>query len=216
MRRKKISIIIASIIFFIFILCIGAWLFAPATKTSDTGKDAIVKEESADDIMKEENTDNGNANNDVSTSVSESEDITDTATNKDTPAKENNKTEEKVTNHVHKWIAKQTVITHPEKGHYEKVCVKEAWVEEVPKYEEIAVEVCGNCGAEFTTDPSEHIKEHMLSGTGTKGCRTEYRQVQVGVEQVTHEAEYTEKWVVDEKAKEETITTYSCACGATK
>lgn len=213
MRRKKISIIIVSIILLISILCIGAWLFASEKKTNNAEKYAIVQEESVDDFMSEEHSDEESVN---LTSGMESENTTDTTTNTKASVEEYNKTEEKATSHVHKWVAKQTVVTHPEKGHYEKECVKEAWVEDVPKYKEIAVEVCGNCGAEFTTDPSEHIKEHMLSGTGTKGCRTEYRQIQVGVEQVFHDAEYTEKWVIDEKAKEETITTYSCACGATK
>ena len=216
MRRKKSLIIIASIILLILILCVGIRSCSSRTKTNDTGKDTVVKEESADDLMNEKHSDNENINNDSSTSISESNDTTDNTANTKTPTEESNNVGEKTTNHTHKWVAKQTVVKHPEKGHYEKVCVKEAWVEEVPKYEEIAVEVCGNCGAEFTTDPSEHIKEHMLNGTGTKGCRTEYRQIQVGVEQVSHAAEYTEKWVVDEKAKEETVTTYSCACGATK
>ena len=213
MRRKKLLIIITSIILFVLVLCVGIWFFGSQSKSKDTGKDTIVKEETVDDFLDEQHSDNENINNDSTTSVLESDASPD---NTKTPDEGSNKTEEKTTNHTHKWVAKKTVVKHPEKGHYEKVCVKEAWVEEVPKYEEIAVEVCGNCGAEFTTDPSEHIKEHMLNGTGTKGCRTEYRQIQVGVEQVSHAAEYTEKWVVDEKAKEETVTTYSCACGATK
>lgn len=214
MRRKKLLIIITSIILFILISCVGIWLLGSSSKTSD-GK-AITREESVDDAMEEEHSEKESNSNENLTSESESNNASVQTANEEMPTKGNDKTEEKTTAHVHKWVAKQTVITHPEKGHYEKECVKEAWVEDVPKYEEIAVEVCGNCGAEFMTDPSEHIKEHMLSGTGTKGCRTEYRQVQVGVEQVKHEAEYTEKWVVDEKAKEETVTTYSCACGATK
>lgn len=216
MRRKKLSIIITSIILFILILCVGIWLLGPSSKTSVGETKPITREESTDDIVKEEQSEKEVGDGNVLTSESESIDISDNTAGSETPTEENNKVVDKTTNHVHKWVAKHTVVKHPEKGHYEKECVKEAWIEDVPKYEEIAVEVCGNCGAEFTTDPSEHIKEHMLSGTGTKGCRTEYRQVQVGVEQVTHAAEYTEKWVVDEKAKEETVTTYSCACGATK
>lgn len=214
MRRKKLSIIITSIILFILISCVGMWLLGASPKTSNDK--SITREESVDDAMEEEHLDKESVNNETLTSEVESKNTSDQTSNERTSTAGKDKTEEKTTAHVHKWVAKQSVVTHPEKGHYEKECVKEAWVEDVPKYEEIAVEVCGNCGAEFTTDPSEHIKEHMLSGTGTKGCRTEYRQVQVGVEQVKHEAEYTEKWVVDEKAKEETVTTYSCACGATK
>ena len=147
MRRKKLLIIITSIILFVLVLCVGIWFFGSQSKSKDTGKDTIVKEETVDDFLDEQHSDNENINNDSTTSVLESDASSD---NTKTPDEGSNKTEENTTNHTHKWIAKKTVVKHPEKGHYEKECVKEAWVEEVPKYEEIAVEVCGNCGAEFT------------------------------------------------------------------
>ena len=79
----------------------------------------------------------------------------------------------------------------------------------VPIYDDVAVEICGNCGADCTENPSEHIKEHMLNGTGKYGCHTEYKQQKTGEEEVYHEAEYSEAWT-------ENITTYKCACGAKK
>lgn len=105
--------------------------------------------------------------------------------------------------HVHDWQPVVTTVYH------EKKLIKEAWTEMVPIYDDVAVEICGNCGADCTENRSEHIKEHMLNGTGKYGCRTEYRQKQIGEEEVHHEAEYSEAWT-------ENITTYKCACGATK
>lgn len=118
--------------------------------------------------------------------------------------------------HTHNWIKQTETIPHKAEGHYEKVLVEDAWTEEVPIYEIREREICGNCGEDVTADPAGHIKEHMVNGTGMKGCKTEPRKIQVGTETVTHPAKYTEKWVEDKPAWTETITTYYCNCGATK
>lgn len=119
--------------------------------------------------------------------------------------------------HNHNWIAQKTTVQHPETGHNEQVLVKDAWTEYRPIYETVAIEVCGNCGADCTSDPAGHIKEHMLNGTGQYGTHTEYVQKQTGTETITHPAEYTTKWVVDSPAwSEEVVTGYTCKCGAKK
>lgn len=119
--------------------------------------------------------------------------------------------------HNHNWIAQKTTVQHPETGHNEQVLVKDAWTEYKPIYETVAIEVCGNCGADCTSDPAGHIKEHMLNGTGQYGTHTEYVQKQTGTETITHPAEYTTKWVVDSPAwSEEVVTGYTCKCGAKK
>ena len=119
--------------------------------------------------------------------------------------------------HNHNWIAQKTTVQHPETGHNEQVLVKDAWTEYKPIYETVAIEVCGNCGADCASDPAGHIKEHMLNGTGQYGTHTEYVQKQTGTETITHPAEYTTKWVVDSPAwSEEVVTGYTCKCGAKK
>ena len=119
--------------------------------------------------------------------------------------------------HNHNWIAQKTTVQHPETGHNEQVLVKEAWTEYKPIYETVAIEVCDNCGADCTSDPVGHNKEHMLNGTGKYGWHTEYVQKQTGTETIIHPAEYTTKWVVDSPAwSEEVVTGYKCECGAKK
>lgn len=118
--------------------------------------------------------------------------------------------------HNHNWIAQKTTVQHPETGHNEQVLVKDAWTEYKPIYETVAIEVCNTCGADITSNPREHIKQHMLAGEGGS-ARTEYIQRQTGTETITHPAEYTTKWVVDSPAwSEEVVTGYKCECGAKK
>lgn len=118
--------------------------------------------------------------------------------------------------HNHNWIAQKTIVQHPETGHNEQVLVKDAWTEYKPIYETVAIEVCNTCGADITSNPREHIKQHMLAGEGGS-ARTEYVQKQTGTETITHPAEYTTKWVVDSPAwSEEVVTGYTCSCGASK
>lgn len=117
--------------------------------------------------------------------------------------------------HVHSWEEVKNTIEHQEEGHHEDVLLKEAWTEEVPIYEMVAVEICNTCGADITGNTSAHLKEHMLKGeNGSR--RTEYVQKQTGVEQIQHAAVYEKKWVVDKKAWTETLITYKCSCGQTK
>ncbi len=135
---------------------------------------------------------------------------------KDTPKQDSPKQPEKPA-HTHSWTAQTKVVQHPATGHNEQVLVKEAWTESIPIYETVAIEVCGNCGADCTSNPAGHIKDHMLNGTGQYGTHTEYIQKQTGTETVNHPAEYTTKWVQDSAAWEETVTTgYKCSCGASK
>ena len=94
--------------------------------------------------------------------------------------------------------------------------MKDAWTETIPIYETVAIEVCNTCGADITSNPREHIKQHMLAGEGGS-AHTEYVQKQTGTETVTHPAEYTTKWIEDSPAwSEEVVTGYTCSCGATK
>lgn len=52
--------------------------------------------------------------------------------------------------HVHTWVL------HEGSGHYETQVVKEAWDE--PVYEMQARDICNQCGADITDDPTGHFK----------------------------------------------------------
>lgn len=118
--------------------------------------------------------------------------------------------------HQHSWVVQKKTINHPEKGHNEKVLVKDAWTEKIPRYKDVAVDVCNTCDADITGNVVAHVKKHILAGEGGSH-RTEYKSVFSHYEYVEHPAQYSTKYVVDEKAWTETVVTgYKCSCGATK
>lgn len=132
------------------------------------------------------------------------------------PSKPNDNNTSDSNKHTHSWNPITSTVHHEEQGHYENILVSEAWTEEIPIYEEQAREICNGCGADITADPTTHNKNHMLNGE-PGGWTTEYVQVQVGTDKITHDAVYESKWIVDKAAWDETVTTgYSCSCGATK
>lgn len=121
--------------------------------------------------------------------------------------------------HTHSWMPITSVVHHEEQGHYEKILVSEAWVEEVPVYENREVYICNGCGADITSDPDKHMYEALLAGnTKCAGYSSDWKQVQVGTNKINHDAVYEDKWVIDKAAWDETVTTgYECSsCGATK
>lgn len=119
--------------------------------------------------------------------------------------------------HTHSWIEVYKDVYHAEEGHYENVLVKEAWTESVPVYEEKEVLICNGCGEDITTNPTQHNKNHALNGE-KGGWHTEWKQVQTGINTITHDAVYEKKWVVDKQAwTEKVLSGYKCnSCGATK
>ena len=68
------------------------------------------------------------------------------------------------------------------------VCTKEAWDEQVPKYEykEKVHYYCANCHAELANDQAD-----CACGCGTCYCETTMDEVLVGYDTVHHDAEYT-------------------------
>lgn len=104
--------------------------------------------------------------------------------------------------HEHTWVPQK-------KGYEKKTLVKEAWTEYKPIYKTVAIEVCNTCGADITSNPREHIKQHMLAGEGGS-AHTEYVQKQTGTEEIPHEAEYKTEWI------EDIIGNKCSSCGATK
>lgn len=127
------------------------------------------------------------------------------------PNKPNGNTNTSKPSHTHNWVASTKKVYHDAVGHNEKVLVKPAWTEKIPRYKDVPIDVCNTCGADVTKNPREHFK-----ATHHDGHHTEYKKVFSHYEEVNHPAQYTNKWVVDKPAWTETITSYYCSCGAKK
>lgn len=125
--------------------------------------------------------------------------------------------------HQHTWEAQYRTIHHDEEGHYEDVCVQEAYDE--PIYE--GHYVCNYCGIDITATGvglghcsvcgPPYPPDHPLYGQfETQGSSYGTIRVQVGT--THHEAVYEKKWIVDKKAYDEQVLNgYKCTtCGATK
>ena len=89
--------------------------------------------------------------------------------------------------HEHKWVL------HEGSGHYETQVVKEAWDE--PVYEMQARDICNQCGADITDDPTGHFKNAIKNGLDCGGYHTDWVQVQTGTQH--HDAETKQVWVQD-------------------
>ena len=119
----------------------------------------------------------------------------------------------------HNWVAQYETVHHPEKGHNEQYVIKEAWTEQVPRYEMVAHDICSTCGADLTgTDIASHVYQHMIDGTDKGGHYTQWVQEVVGYDTIEHPAEYGTRWVVDQAAYDEQVLSgYTCSkCGKTK
>lgn len=169
-------------------------------KTETAKQDSTAKQETKNTVVKTEtktekkqNTATTNTNNNTSSSTSTS-------------------------SHTHNWVAQTKTVHHDEVGHNEPYVVTEAWDEEVPIYETVEINVCNVCNEEIIGSPAEHGKVHALAYEGS-GHHSEWKEKQVGTDVVHHDAVYDTKWVVDQAAYDETVTTggYKCSgCGATK
>lgn len=122
--------------------------------------------------------------------------------------------------HEHKWEPITETVHHEATGHYEKVQTGTKTVVDEAAYDEQvdtgkSQYVCNKC--EFKTTDGQTIGDHTLD----EGCgyHTEHIYQTIHHETVTHEEPvYTQKWIQDKAAYDETITTgYKCSiCGATK
>lgn len=110
----------------------------------------------------------------------------------------------------HEWVEVTEIVHHDEVGHYETIVIEEAYDEPVYDY----VNVCGGCGQVFTDDDSAIA--HIVEADFDSNCENYHAEKrQVGTKH--HDAVTEQKWVVDQKAYDETVTTgYKCSCGATK
>ena len=181
----------------------------------DKQSDAVEKTEKDQANKKEESSKQNESTNKDSNSTDKKTDTNSNSNKTDDNSSnkgDSNKKEEPVA-HQHVWKEVYKTVHHDEVGHNEKVLVKDAWDE--PKFDNIEVYVCYNCGYEWEGESfSFHVKEHALKGEDTSyGVETRKRQVGT----IHHEAEYENKWVIDKKAYDEKVLDhYECNCGATK
>lgn len=125
--------------------------------------------------------------------------------------------------HQYTWEAQYRTVHHDEVGHYEDVCVKEAYDEPVygTHY------VCNYCGLDLGKDQLSHCLKcgpplseddiRYVPGVITT-AGSSYGTIRVQVDTIHHEAVYEKKWIVDKKAYDEQVPNgYKCTtCGATK
>ena len=181
----------------------------------DKGETTIKKSE---DKVEKPNSDKNNSNSNNNSNNSNEK------PNSDKPSKPNNdnntsKPNEKPSEHTHNWVEQFKTVHHEEKGHYENVMVADKWIEYKPIYETQEHSFCSVCHLDLTANnivPWKHAEEHMLNGEAG-GHYTDSVLVQVGTEEIVHEAVYEKRWIVDKPAWDEKVSTgFKCECGATK
>lgn len=130
-----------------------------------------------------------------------------TNTNNSTGSNSNNSTQISIptpAQHQHTWVHVEAT------GHNEIVVVQAAWDEQVPVYDDVAHDICNQCGADITDNASAHNKAHALEG-GTGGWHTEWRYEQTGTQTIHHEAVTEQRWVQDASAYD-----VCSGCGVTR
>lgn len=179
----------------------------------DKGETTIKKSE---DKVEKPNSDKNNSNSNNNSNNSNEK------PNSDKPSKpnnDNNTSKPSEPSHKHKWVEQFKTVHHEEKGHYENVMIADKWIEYKPIYETQEHSFCSVCHLDLTANnivPWKHAEEHMLNGEAG-GHYTDSVLVQVGTEEIVHEAVYEKRWIVDKPAWDEKVSTgFKCECGATK
>lgn len=160
-----------------------------ATETEEPKTEAVAEQETTNNTSKS-NKSNSNSGNKASTGSTASAGTT-TSNSSGTTGSSNSNTNTSNNNatpaHEHKWVL------HEGSGHYETQVVKEAWDE--PVYEMQARDICNQCGADITDDPTGHFKNAIKNGLDCGGYHTDWVQVQTGTQH--HDAETKQVWVQD-------------------
>lgn len=115
--------------------------------------------------------------------------------------------------HTHNWVANTTTVHHDAVGHYETKVIKEAWIEQTPT---TYTYYC-KCGAEFATEAElgAHSSQYYWDWDESINHNSGGKHIHPG-QPIYHEAVTENVWVVDKPAYDETVTTYTCSCGAKK
>lgn len=128
-----------------------------------------------------------------------------------------NSNSSKPAEHTHNWVAQYKTVNVPEKGHNEQVLVQAAYDEQVPVTEMKEHSICNQCGADITSDPWGHNKQHALNYEAG-GFHSEWIEEVTGYKTVHHDAVYESRYVVDSPATtKQELTGYKCSsCGKAK
>lgn len=176
----------------------------------------------AENVSVSNNSSSSKPNNTVSSKPSNNTSSNNSSTSKpsnNSSSNSNTSSKPSTPAHTHTWKDEIKVVHHDEEGYWDTVVVKEAWVEEVPKYKTEVRAICNTCNEDITgTNIPLHVKEHMLAGNDKGGHHEEVRQIQVGTDKINHPAVTEKKWVVSKPAWDETVVVGSvCSgCGAKK
>lgn len=106
--------------------------------------------------------------------------------------------------HTHTWVHVDAT------GHDEIVTIQEAYDEEVPVYENVAHNICNQCGTDITGNEIAHNDTHLLAYE-PGGWHTDWKYEQTGTQIVHHDAVTEQNWVQDNPAHD-----VCSGCGATK
>lgn len=191
------------------------------SKVENTVSSNTNSSSKAENVSVSNNNSSSKPNNTVSSKPSNntSSNNNSSSTNNNSSSNSNTSSKPSTPAHTHTWKDETKVVHHDEEGYWDTVVVKEAWVEEVPKYEQKVLSICNGCGKDITGNIDAHLKSEMLAGNmACGGYHSEVRQVQVGVDKINHPAVTEKKWVVSKPAWDETIVVGSvCSgCGAKK
>lgn len=170
----------------------------------------------SEDKVEKPNSDKNNSNSNNNSNNSNEK------PNSDKPSKpnnDNNTSKPSEPSHKHKWVEQFKTVHHEEKGHYENVMIADKWIEYKPIYETQEHSFCSVCHLDLTANnivPWKHAEEHMLNGEAG-GHYTDSVLVQVGTEEIVHEAVYEKRWIVDKPAWDEKVSIgFKCECGKWK
>ena len=207
-----------------------------SAKTEEEKKDEQeVKQEEKKEEKKEETAkaDSSNKSNSSESKKNNTASTSNSSSNKNNSSSSSSKPSSKPSNnnssnsnsskpaeHTHNWVAQYKTVNVPEKGHYENVMIADKWIEYKPIYETQEHSFCSVCHLDLTANnivPWKHAEEHMLNGEAG-GHYTDSVLVQVGTEEIVHEAVYEKRWIVDKPATtKQELTGYKCSgCGKTK
>ncbi len=123
------------------------------------------------------------------------------------------------TQHMHKWKAVYKTVNIPEKGHWEKILIREARTEKYPNYDYVAYMYFPADGYKAYTQDEVYLHgEYLLENNMSASWRTEYEEVIVSYDTVNYPAEYEDKYVIDQAAStQQVLDYYVCtSCGARK
>lgn len=147
-----------------------------------------------------QNNSNNNSNNNTTNNTNTGTATQSKPVNNDKPNNTTTTTPSKVWHE-----AEYKTVHHPAETKKVWVVDQEGYTYEEPVYEEHGVTLCNTCGANITSNLSQHGKSHMLNGENFS-YHDEWREIQVGTKTITVEEKgHWENQVVKEAWDEQVL-----------